>query len=226
MEILKLTNLAEQTQGVISILGKYESKSYLLLLSGGQSPNGLYKYLSHSFNYSFPADVALTDERWRRQKFHSDSNELMIKNTGFLGRVEWEKSNWNPILSEKTTPTDEATRYSLVMESLFSKYGKNSVAIIGMGLDGHILGVLPDTEGVNSTETVIYYESEDQYEDRITMTLSCLKNNFSTIILLLPSKSKLTAFESILNNETDESKYPVLALKNMADVTVLAVEQD
>ena len=225
MEIIKLSNLAEQTQNVISILNRFNKESYLLLLSGGHSPNGLYKYLSHSFNYTFPSDVALTDERWQRQKYHENSNELMIKNTGFLGRVEWEKANWHPILTEKTTPTEEATGYSSEIGTLFQKYGKNVVAILGMSTDGHIVGVLPDTEGVTSAENVIYYASDDEYEDRITTTLSCVKNSFSTIILLLDNKGKLETFESIMSQQSAVAKYPILLLKELPDVTVLGIDQ-
>lgn len=226
MDIVKVSNIAEQTQNVIGVLNKFNKENYLLMLSGGQPPNGLYKYLSHSFNYTFPSDMALTDEMWQRQKFHKDSNELIIKNTGLLGRVEWEKTNWHPILTEMTTPKEEALRYDAELRSLFLKYGKNTAAILSMGVDGHIAGVLPYSNAISSQDLALYYEGDDEYGVHITTTLKCIQDNFHTVILLIDNRDKFELFEKIINQEADTAKYPVLVLKTCSDVTVLAIDQD
>lgn len=224
MKLQAFKNLSDQSNAAMDILGEYKNSDYLMLLSGNDAPLDLYSNLSKSFSFNFPKDMCLTDEKWG-DKYHSNSNESLIRNTGLLGRVNWVKSNFYPVIENPNLGYEqEATNYNNKLEILFSSYYKNNVAIVGMGLDGHTCGVLPYTIGVGSTNFVVGYESYDQYKHRITITLDCIRNNFDKVILLLNSAHKLFLFNKIFSNETDINKFPVLVYKDIKDFFVLGLD--
>ena len=227
MEIINLNSELEHIQKVVEILSEQPDSNYLLLLSGGKSPTNLFKHMSFSFGYPFPKDIAMVDERWGPEKFHASSNENLLRETGLLGRLRWEKSTFHPILSENpSTAKVEAGAYENDLAQLLANYRGRTVAFLGMGLDGHIAGILPDSEPLESNDLVMAYEAEDQYKDRITVTASCMLENFSKTILILDGDEKCGTFSKIMEFESDASEYPVLILKNLQDLTVLCYKKE
>ncbi len=221
MNVVNLSSRSEHIQRVIDIINSYEDENYLLMLSGGKSPKELYNHLSFSFNYPFPKDIAMVDERWGNYSQHQNSNELIIKNCGLLGRTRWAKSNFHPVLGMKPiNPKVEAGGYESELINLFEVYEKKVFAILGMGLDGHIAGILPNSAGVESDKIFIAYESHDEYQHRLTVTLKCLIENFSRSVLLVNGDEKCGVFNRIMQFEKDVSKFPVLMLKNLPNVEV------
>lgn len=221
MKIVELDTPSEHIERVISMLSDIGSKEYLLMLSGGNSPKQLYNHMSFSFTYPFPMDVGMVDERWGEFSQHSRSNELIIKNTGLMGRIRWEQSNFHSILSPKPTyPDDEAASYELELLKLFDIYKDKVVAVLGMGVDGHIAGILPESPAVESEKNVAAYDSDDEFKQRITVTIKCIMESFSKIILLLDTEEKCGVFNKIMRFESSVNKHPVLSLKNLKDVTV------
>lgn len=226
MKITELKTPSEHVGKVINILSGMGNKEYFLLLSGGNSPKQLYNHMSFSFSYHFPIDVGMVDERWGESSKHSDSNELMIKNSGLMGRMKWEQSNFHPILSPKPLyPQEEANAYELELLKLFEIYQGRTVAILGMGVDGHIAGVLPHSPAIDSDKYVLAYDSDDQYKKRITMTIKCIMERLSKIVLLLDTEEKCGVFQKAMKMESDIHKYPVTALKNLKDVHVFCYSE-
>jgi 6-phosphogluconolactonase/glucosamine-6-phosphate isomerase/deaminase len=191
------------------------------MLSGGKPMVELYNHLSFSFNYPFPKDVGLVDELWGNYSQHENSNELVIKNTGLMGRIKWAKSNFHPILSPKPSdPFVEANAYQKELLQLFELYEERVLAILNMGLDGRIAGILPDSPPADSDKTFIAYESGDKYQYRLTTTYSSLVEHFSKVILLVDGDEKCGVFNRIVQFESDARKFPVLFLKNLSNVDV------
>jgi len=219
VKTVELSTPSEHVEQVINILSDMGSKEYLLMLSGEMAIKQLYNHMSFSFVYPFPLDVALTDERWGEFSQHSDSVELMVKNTGLMGRIRWEKSNFHPILSPKPTyPKVEAGGYELELLKLFEACEGKIVSVLSMNVDGSIAGILPECEAVDSEKYVVAYDSDDQYKQRITVTEKCMMENFSKVILLVDSDEKCGVFNKVMKFETDVGKFPVLILKHLKDV--------
>jgi 6-phosphogluconolactonase/glucosamine-6-phosphate isomerase/deaminase len=221
MKTVELSTPSEHIEKVINVLAGMGGKDYLLLLSGGLPVKQLYNHLSFSFTYPFPADVGLTDELWGEFSQHSDSNELMVKNTGLMGRMRWEKSNFHPILSPKPTyPKVEAGGYELELLKLFEAYKNKVVAVLSMGLDGSIAGMVPGSEtAVDSEKFVVSYDSREENKTRITVTAKCLMERIGKVILLVDTEEKCGVLNKLFKFENDNREFPVLTLKHMKDVT-------
>jgi|GEM_PF-7076168 len=226
MKTVELSTPLEHVDRIVNLLADLKGRDYLLFLSGGSPVKQLYNRLSFSFEYTFPLDVALTDEKWGEFSQHSDSNELMIKNSGLMGRVRWEKANFHPILSPKPTyPKDEAAAYELEMLKLFDAYRGRVVGILSMGLDGSIAGILPGSEAAESEKYVVSYDTEESFGQRISVTEKCLMDNFSKIILLVDTDEKCGLLSRLMKFERDVIKYPVLTLKHVKDATALCYSE-
>ncbi|MFC1722316.1 6-phosphogluconolactonase [Patescibacteria group bacterium] len=222
MNITNLSTPEEHVNKAIDILSTMPSSDYLLMLSGGSTPISLYNHLSFSFNFPFPKDIALIDERWGNFSQHENSNELVVKSTGLLGRIRWEKSGFHPILSLKpTTPAAEAAAYEKELEQLFEVYRGKVVAIMGMGENGHIAGILPNSEGMDTNKLFVSYESGDKYGTRLTSTAMAILEHFSKIILLLNNEEKYGVFQRLMEFESDARKYPALILRDVPNLEVL-----
>lgn len=227
MNIENLSSKTESIQRVTEILSSMENSDYLLMLSGGDSPVALYKHLSTSFGFPFPKHIAMVDERWGDKSLHENSNELIIKNSGLLGRMIWEKSEFHPILSANlSNPKVEASGYEKELLDLFSEYSGRVIAIMGMGVDGHTAGILPHSEGVESDHYFIAYEGTDKYGVRLTVTAACIIEHFSKSVLLLNTEEKCGLFNRIIDREEDMHEFPSLIYKSMADVDVFCYPED
>lgn len=144
-----------------NIVLRIVDKKTALFLSGGRTPKELYKQLAHE-ELSVGA-VGMVDERYE-EKFHKDSNELMIKGTGLLRILDLMQVPFYPILnpvisrSETTrnpiTSSDEISHFvrnDNVRERLAEEYDQKvrkllatfqtHVAILGVGIDGHTAGI-------------------------------------------------------------------------------------
>lgn len=203
---------------VFAFLNNFDAGDYLLLLSGGESPRELYKEFTLNTDYPLPGAVAMVDDRWGEDPFHENSNYKMIDDIGLLDFYLDQGVPFFPILTGLKIPEEEASRYSGVLERLFDDFGKNVVAVMGMGVDGHTAGVLPGTAGVESPKNVIYYQSQDKYKSRITITLDCIEKNVKNVILLLNTEEKCARFHEYINSEFEnESTRPVRVLKGLGE---------
>ncbi len=208
---------------VIDYLKSLPDKDYLLLLSGGSSPYDLYTAIARDVDCPLPKDIALTDERWSLGTFHEHSNARMILDTGLLGRLEFEKAVWHPILTGLKDPKQEATRYNEELGKLVQKYNGKVIAIMAVSADGHTAGILPESKAIDSKDNVVYFEDYGQpqdYKDRITVTAHFIETYLSKVILLLSSEDRMKMFYKI-SSENDNVKYTSLIYKSMKNVDIV-----
>jgi len=224
MKYTKVKSIEEQAKYVISQLNIYDD--YLLLLSGGKSPEELYFQMASEENYKVPRDVAQVDERWGHPPMHDVSNYKTIMESGFIVRIEREKKTWHPMLIGENTLEKSSVLYNSKLSDLFVEYSGHIVGIFGMSLKGHVAGIIPDSPPVASDELVEGYISEDKYRGRITMTISAIRDHVTRAIDLLNSKQKYEAFRRIIENETDVNRYPALVFKEMHDVEVIYIPDE
>jgi 6-phosphogluconolactonase len=225
MKRFDLHTQEEVNKTVVELLREYGGRGYILFLSGGDSPKDLYKHLSRSKEYPFPASIAQVDERMNGITTHPDSNYLLIKKTGFINRVIREHGghgNFYHMNKEKGIEMDLGT-YEITLNDLLSKY-ENSIAIMGMGMDGHTAGILPESLAVmNSKNLVEAYHSNDEYKLRMTITPKCIKEKITKVVLLLVGEEKIKEFDRIWEQENDVYNYPVLVYKDIKDLNVVCL---
>jgi 6-phosphogluconolactonase/glucosamine-6-phosphate isomerase/deaminase len=221
LKYTKVKSIEEQAKYVISQLNIYDD--YLLLLSGGKTPDELYYQMANDPTYKVPRHVAQVDERWGHIPMHDVSNYKMIMESGFIVRMEREHKIWHPMLIGENTLDKSAVLYNSILSDMFVEYSGHIVGIFGMSLDGHIAGIIPDSSPITSKELVEGYVSEDKYKGRITMTISAIRDHVTTAVVLLNSKDKYESFKRILKEEKDVNKYPVLVFNEMHDVEVVYI---
>jgi len=112
--------------------------------------------------------IMLSDERYGRFG-HKDSNMQLLYDAGF----DPGSATILPVLTPENLPLEAtAERYEQTVERAFAE-ADIIIAQLGIGPDGHVAGILPNSPAVAAHSLVISYRTE-QYQ-RITFTFDALK---------------------------------------------------
>ncbi len=152
--------------------------------------------------------IMLGDERYG-QKYHKDSNEKLLLDNGFNP----DEYSFIPILEEKSlseTTLDFSNKISEAMD-----WADYSIGQFGIGGDGHISGVLPNSIGVNEKGNAVSYQGPDF--TRITMTLSAISKIDIAYVFAFGS-NKAKALTDLKNKTLDINGMPSLVLYNIGSV--------
>ncbi|MFH1833340.1 MAG: 6-phosphogluconolactonase [Candidatus Levyibacteriota bacterium] len=142
VSILTADNIQQELQSAKEILYGVIDKKTVLFLSGGSTPKALYEEIARE-KILKPGAVALVDERYGEIN-HPDSNEKMIRETGFVSYLQSSNVRFYPILENKDFEKT-VKDYDETVRLLLSKFPK-SVGIFGMGNDGHTAGIAPNKD--------------------------------------------------------------------------------
>lgn len=207
---LRVVSVENYRQGIEYAKQKlYElvDPSTILFLSGGTTPKPLYEELAKEGQLQ-PGGAALVDERYGGgRRYHENSNEKMIKETGLLDFFASKDIPFYPILLGGRNKMKQLSQaYNIAVHAMFSHYQK-SVGILGIGKDGHTAS-LP--AGVRSSKfptsprqmtrlrgasKVKSYVTEidnfpGEFRQRITLTFKALSKMDLLIVLVFGSKKK------------------------------------
>ena len=213
LEILKKNNHIDCSNALLDLISSeinnYEDFS--LGLSGGNTPKIFYelfaeKYKDYSNIYLWTVDerhVVLDDE---------NSNQRMINSI-------FSNSNLNIIeYSYEEDPSHSAKNYTT---TVFSKVEKFNAAILGVGEDGHIASLFPDTAALNADDKgFVHNEVNILSRWRVTSTFELLKN-IDHIYLLVTGDNK----KEIIKKIGKENDLPVNKLIRLRKKTVLLTDQ-
>jgi len=219
MQTVVVENLEKGIEKATDVLYENVDKKTILFLSGGNTPKPLYKKLSDE-KIIHPAGVAMVDERFGA-KWHGKSNELMISKTGLLNYLKAEHIPFHPIIS--SNPTDRislhlqmsreelANAYDKTVRDLFFQFPK-SVAIMGIGSDGHTSSIIPIRNDFtnpmfdikNQQKFVSDFDDKNSnYSERIGLTFAGLRIiNF--FIVLIFGDDKKEALEKMFSQGSIE----------------------
>jgi len=229
-EGILIANVASAGDGVIlatDMLTAVIDKKTLLLLSGGRTPKELYEALAATEKLE-PGAVGLVDERYG-EKFHENSNEKMIQDTGLLRYFSARDIPFYPILATGETREETADDYDLMLRELQTVYQKN-VGILGIGLDGHTAGLPAQNEKRKSQIAKVYdekYKLVTEYNDesgkygkRVTMTFLGL-SYLDLLLVLVFGDDKKAALDLVFSDGSEEEvpgrfyKRPEIAKKTL-----------
>ena len=213
LEILKKNNHIDCSNTLLDLISSeinnYEDFS--LGLSGGNTPKIFYelfaeKYKDYSNIYLWTVDerhVDINDE---------NSNQRMINSI-------FSNSNLNIIeYPYEEDPGHSAKNYTA---TVFSKVDKFNAAILGVGEDGHIASLFPDTAALNADDKgFVHNEVNILSRWRVTSTFELLKN-IDHIYLLVTGDNK----KEIIKKIGKENDLPVNKLIRLRKKTVLLTDQ-
>ena len=207
-----LLSVTSSNQGIqlanTIMLGLTDNRT-AVFLSGGKTPAPLYQKLANEERF-VPGVVGMIDERYG-EKFHAQSNELMIQNTGLLRYLTMRGIIFHPILKGEEGIIETTSAYDNEVRSMFSQY-QNLVGVLGIGNDGHTAGILPDSSQYkidmsNSAkyDYVSFYEYPDElYKQRISMTLLGL-SMLDLYIILAFGEDKKEALIQMFGDTSEEN---------------------
>ena len=188
-----------------------------LVMSGGSTPKGLFQLLSNTKIDWSNILVTLADDRWVDVS-HKDSNERLIKDLMLRKHAENAK-----FVSLKTAHTS-ASVGAMELEHSFPKISSFSLVILGMGADGHIASLFPNTDSLrdgidlNSSKQFIASKPADAPHTRISMTASRLLAADEIIIHITGDKKRKVLDKAF--SGTDAAEIPVRIILNQTKVPV------
>ena len=213
LDILKGNNHIDCSNTLLDLISSEinKSKNYSLGLSGGSTPKFFYelfaeKYKDYSNIYLWTVDerhVNIDDEK---------SNQRMINSI-------FSNSNLNIIeYSYEEDPGHSAKSYT---NNVFKKVDKFNAAILGVGEDGHIASLFPDTTALNAKEKgFVQNEVNILTRWRVTCTFELLKD-IEQVYLLVTGENK----REIIKKIGKENDLPVNELIRIRKKTVLLTDQ-
>ncbi len=188
-----------------------KQKNFYLALSGGSTPQLLFKELKR--NYSNKIDWRLVHIYWGDERCvdpeGSESN-YGVTNKLLLKHLDIPKENIHRIKGEDN-PKIEARRYSgEIMMTVPSKNNlpKFDLIILGLGTDGHTASIFPNQielfKSENYCEVAVQPEAKQK---RITITGKVI-NNAENIYFLVTGSNKSKVVSEIINKKEYSKKYP------------------
>jgi 6-phosphogluconolactonase len=194
-----------------------------LLVSGGTTPGPLYEALSKTDLNWKKIKVALVDERWVDND-HTASNEALIKRTLLTNNAKVAE-----FISMKTAASTAVKGQSEVEQRYAALPQPFSLAIVGMGLDGHTGSLFPKAQGTKDAlkadtahlVTAINAIASDitgAYTERMSMTIAALLKS-ERIIVLFTGEDKLEVFNAVQRSGFNED-LPISALVHQEQVPV------
>jgi len=180
---------------------KKQNKRFSFVLTGGKSPIRLYRKLV-KINIDWNnIDLFWVDERYVSH-FSKNSNYRLVINE-LIKKIKINKENIFPIKTQKSI-----SKCSSDYSSSIKKYFKNKkisfdYCLLGMGLDGHIASLFPNSD--NLCKKFISYPVIGKDFKRITLSLNII-NNSKKILLWLNNKPKVKAYLRLIR---EGKKIPV-----------------
>jgi 6-phosphogluconolactonase len=174
------------------------------VLSGGHTPEGLYRLLAESYHDRFPwaeTEVFFGDERCVSPADPS-SNYAMAR-SALLSRVPIARRNVHRLRGELRPPSRAATEYARLLgpvpSSSAADAGRFDVILLGIGPDGHTASLFPNAPALRERRrSVIAVRRAGQppFVPRLTMTLPAIRSS-REILFLVSGPEKAAAMGSI-----------------------------
>lgn len=188
LPIVPVENEQEGTLVARDLLYAACNEETLLFLSGGSTPRSLYEMLAKEKKLRVGA-LAIIDERFGNP-MHENSNERMIDQTGLLAYFTEQNIPFYRILKEGASREQASKDYNTVLSELLPKF-KKKIAIVGIGEDGHTLGIAPNREFDSPDLLVDSFDDQGgPFGQRITTTFKTLSQMDVIMALVFGEKKK------------------------------------
>lgn len=200
----------------------------VLFLSGASTPMPLYEIFAKDVMNDGGLDagaVAMVDERYGKP-YHQESNELAIKNTGFLKFLDSRDIPFHQVLG-LASREELAQEYDQTVRMLLQQFPK-SAAVLGMGADGHTAGLPAGIQDLK-LKTRNLVEEFDNFpgpqRERITLTFEGF-SQIDFLLVLVFGEEKKKALE-LMFAEGPEEEIPARFFKReeIAKKTLFITDQ-
>lgn len=194
-----------------------------LLVSGGSTPAPLYEALSKSELNWKKIKIALVDERWVDND-HVASNEALIRRSLLINNAKI--AEFTGMKNSSNTANQGQVETEARYKNLPQPF---SLAIVGMGNDGHTASLFPNAKGLkealqeNSEQLTVAIkatpsEVTGSNTERLSLTRSALMKT-ERLVILFTGEDKLAVFSAAQKPGSIE-EMPIRALIHQEQVPV------
>lgn len=191
---------------------------FRVAISGGSTPARFYERLSDKSVASMiqwdKVHIFWVDERCVPPS--SEASNFGLATHTFLLDVPIPGENIHRVTGEAENYAEAVSEYEQLLHSVFN-ISKGQIPvfdliILGMGSDGHIGSILPNSYAQLKTDDLVsvVYRMNGDY-NRITLTIPVMKEA-QRILILVSGKNKSQIVRDVFRTEPDPVKYPVHAL--------------
>ncbi|HXR50164.1 MAG TPA: 6-phosphogluconolactonase [Verrucomicrobiae bacterium] len=203
--------VAGLTQRLVSALA--EGKRVLWLVSGGSNIDAAVDVMDTiTPRLSQGLSILLADERFG-QEGHSDSNWTNLMKAGFKPK----RALLLPVLCGKNTLEEALAHYRDIVRKAYAEHDV-IVVQLGMGVDGHIAGILPNSAAAKEKKELVVSYKSNPYT-RLTLTFPALKRAHHAYVFAF-GDTKAQALFDLHNKRLSLLKQPAQILKRLQDVSV------
>jgi 6-phosphogluconolactonase len=192
--------------------------AFHVAISGGSTPVHFYERLSNASVHSKvdweKVHIFWVDERCVPPS--SEASNFGLATHTFLLDIPIPGQNIHRVTGELENYAEAVDEYEQIIRSVFNiKQGQIpefDLIILGMGADGHIGSILPNTYALFDTDDLVsaVYRMNGDY-NRITLTVPVIKEAHR-LIVLVSGQSKAQIMSDVFRTEPDPVRYPVHAL--------------
>ena len=224
LKIVDVKDTEELAQKALKFFTDFAQKAvnskdvFNVAISGGKTPRHFYELLGMDKNsLSLPWDrikLFWVDERCVGPQ--SPHSNYKVAADTFLNKVPIPQQNVHRIVGESIDYTQAVDEYSRILREVFSlkpgRLPEFDLMILGMGPDGHIGSLLPNSYALFDTDDLVavVYQMESGL-NRITLTypVMCAAQQ---LLIMVSGQEKAEIVRDVLVDRPDEIKYPVHTL--------------
>lgn len=203
----------DSAQKLISSKGVFH-----VAISGGKTPRHFYELLGRDKNSLSLAwdkiELFWVDERCVKPD-STESNYKVAADT-FLKKVSIPQQNVHRIAGESIDYTQAVDEYTQVLKKVFKlkpgRLPEFDLMILGMGPDGHIGSLLPNSYALFDTDdlvAVVYQMGSGLNRVTLTHPVMCAAKQ---LLIMVSGQEKAEIVRDVLVGKPDEIKYPVHTL--------------
>lgn len=211
MKFKKISNQAPAVEYLVKVIDEKLARrqKVLWLVPGGSAIKIAVEAVERLESPLDGLTVSLTDERYGPTG-HADSNWPQLLAAGFTAPG----ARLLPVL-DGSSRAETVNKYEAMLLSEI-KRADYSMALVGMGPDGHIFGIKPGSPSVGDKEYVVGYEWDDY--DRVTPTIKLIKL-LDEVVIYATGEEKWPQFKR-LERDISPDKQPAQILKRLKKVII------
>lgn len=208
-----------------------EDRRFSVALSGGSTPNALYRLLTQP-PYRDAIDWSRVHIFWGDERSvppdSVESNYRMARET-LLTRVSIPVDQIHRIQGEMN-PEDAATRYEEALIRFFDllpgEVPEFDLILLGIGADGHTASLFPGTAALEETDRLVVANPVDTLETmRITFTIPVL-TEAANVMVLAAGADKAAAVQRALEGPYEPFQTPAQLLRTAVGTVTWLLDKE
>lgn len=196
---------------------------FSMMLSGGNSPRGLYRCLASEHGDHIPwekVQLFWGDERYVPQN-DPHSNYRMAREA-LLDHISIPAKNIHPMPTDYADPEDAARAYERTLQNYFSPpWPRFNLVLLGLGSDGHTASLFPGSSALGEKERwFVAANGPVDPRQRLTVTLPVLIHS-DQIYFLVAGADKAETLRRVLSGSPSAQSYPAARVIAASPAVVL-----